>query len=124
MGMMSVETLADCLRDFQSRFNANEQVKKLVRGWDRSILLEATDSDAIFTVTLQGLLITDVKARNETDPDDDNLVHLQASEENLIRILSGDYQPATALIDGELAVFSSEPDKVKLEAISIVIWGM
>jgi putative sterol carrier protein len=87
-------------------------------------LLEATDSDAIFTVTLQGLLITNVKAGNETDPDDDNLVHLQASEENLTRIFSGDYQPATALIDGELAVFSSELDKVKLEAISIVIWGM
>ena len=122
--MMSTGTLADCLRDFQSRFNANEQVKKLVKGWDRSILIEATDSEAIFTVILQNLVITGVKAGDEGNADDDNLVHLQASEENLIKIFSGDYQPATALIDGELAVFSSEPDKVKLEAISIVIWGM
>jgi hypothetical protein len=124
MGMMSAETLADCLRDFQSRFNANERVKKLVKGWDRSILIEATDGDAIFTVTLQDLVITSVKAGDESNADDDNLVHLQASEENLVKIFSGAYQPATALIDGELAVFSSEPDKVKLEAISIVIWGM
>jgi len=27
------------------------------------------------------------------------------------------------LIDGELAVFSTEKDKVKLEAITMVIWG-
>jgi len=39
-------------------------------------------------------------------------------------VFSGDYNPAHALIDGELAVFSNEKDKVKLEAITMVIWGM
>lgn len=123
MGTRNYATLDDCLHGFQDTFNANESVKKLVRGWDRSIVVEATDTESVLTVIVHDLLIKAIKV----GPDDENgdtLIHLQASEENLIRIFSGDYNPANALIDGELAVFSSEKDKVKLEAISMVIWGM
>ena len=107
--------LGECLRSFQTEFNANEQVKKLVKGWDRSIVVEATDSESVFTMMVRDLQLTDIKPGTHGG-DDDDLIHLQASEENLIRIFSGDYNPANALIDGELSVFSSERDKVKLEA--------
>jgi putative sterol carrier protein len=116
-------TIGDCLLDFRSTFNANERVKKLVKGWDRSIVVEATDTESVLTMIVHDLMVTDIKAGAHGE-DDDDPIHLQASEDNLIRIFSGDYNPANALIDGELAVFSSEKDKVKLEAISMVIWGM
>jgi len=123
MGTSNYATLDDCLHGFQNTFNANENVKKLVRGWDRSIVVEATDTESVLTMIVNDLLIKAIKAGSDGE-NVDTLIHLQASEENLIRIFSGDYNPANALIDGELAVFSSEKDKVKLEAISIVIWGM
>ncbi len=116
-------TLLDCLHDFRSAFNANERVKRLVKGWDRLIVVEATDTESVLTMIVHDLMVTEIKAGAHRE-DDDDLIHLQASENNLIKIFSGDYNPANALIDGELAVFSSEKDKVKLEAISIVIWGM
>lgn len=123
MGTTNYTTIGDCLHDFRSTFNANERVKKLVKGWDRSIVVEATDTESVLTMIVHDLMVTDIKAGAHGEDDDDS-IHLQASEDNLIKIFSGDYNPANALIDGELAVFSSEKDKVKLEAISIVIWGM
>ena len=115
-------TLAECLQHFQSTFNDNSRVKKLIKGWERSIIVEATDTNAMLTMIITDLVMTEV--REGAHPNEDNPIHLQASQDVLIRIFSGDYNPAHALIDGELAVFSSEKDKVKLEAITMVIWGM
>ncbi len=115
-------TLAECLQDFQRTFNDNSRVKKLIKGWERSIIVEATDTNATLTMIITDLVMTEV--REGAHANEENPIHLQASQDVLIRIFSGDYNPAHALIDGELAVFSSEKDKVKLEAITMVIWGM
>lgn len=115
-------TLGDCLNHFQNTFNENARVKKLIKNWDRSLIVEATDTNVTLTMVVADLVMTDVK--DGAHPNEDYPIHLQASEESLIRIFSGDYNPAHALIDGELAVFSSEKDKVKLEAITMVIWGI
>jgi len=123
MSKTNYADLSDCLCAFRDTFNANESVKKAVKGWDRSIIVEATDTGSVATMIVNNLTITEVRV-GAVDKHQDDLVHLQASEDTLIRIFAGDYNPANALIDGELAVFSNEKDKVKLEVISIVIWGM
>lgn len=115
-------TLVDCLKHFQETFNNNARVHKLIKNWDRSVIVEATDTEAVLTMMISDLAMTEVKAG--AHPEGDNSIHLQAAQDTLIRIFSGDYNPAHALIDGELAVFSSEKDKIKLEAITMVIWGM
>lgn len=115
-------TLEDCLKHFQNTFNENSRVKKLIKNWERSLIIEATDTEATLTMVIADLVMTEV--RDGAHPNEDNPIHLQASQDTLIRIFSGDYNPAHALIDGELAVFSSEKDKVKLEAITMVIWGI
>ena len=115
-------TLAACLNEFQNTFNANARVKKLIKNWKRSIIVDATDTGAVMTMVIDDLLMSDVK--DGAHPDEDYPIHLQGSQDTLIKIFSGDYNPAHALIDGELAVFSNEKDKVKLEAITMVIWGM
>src|SRR6185503_5613539 len=61
VGIMNQGTLGDCLRSFQNEFNANERVKKLVKGWDRSIVVEATDSEPVFTMIVHDLIITDLQ---------------------------------------------------------------
>ncbi|MDX6611382.1 MAG: hypothetical protein QOD75_568 [Blastocatellia bacterium] len=115
-------TLADCLNAFQTTFNENARVKKLIKNWKRSIIVDATDTGAIMTMMIDDLMMNEVKEGSHAD--EDYPIHLQGSQETLIRIFSGDYNPAHALIDGALAVFSNEKDKVKLEAITMVIWGM
>jgi hypothetical protein len=115
--------LRGALLDFQARFNSNNRVKKLVKNWDRRIFVEATDSGAAHVMVIKELLLGEIhdgmpEEREET------LVHLQADEATLIDIFYGEYNPATALIDGVLAVFSSDRDKVKLEAMAMLIWGL
>lgn len=122
MAMTSEGTaLEKSLQDFSDRFNTNERVKKLIKGWNRSVMLEGTDTGSRFSLLISDGALTDVKkGLVEWDPP----IHLQAEEDVLRRMFTGVYNPASALMDGALAVYSHERDKVKLEAIAMVIWGV
>jgi hypothetical protein len=115
--------LKECLDDFQQRFNTNERVRKLVKNWDRQVMVEATDTGAIYTMYVEDAQMRRIE-EGRSEGDDEYLVHLQASNETLMEIFSGNYNPSTALLDGMLSVFSNERDKVKLEACAMVIWGL
>jgi hypothetical protein len=110
------------LEDFRQRFNAHPRAQKLTQGWHRIILLEATDTGSRWALVVKDQSIAEVTRPDENVESEENLVHLQAIEEVLKDIFSGKYNPATALVDGALAVFSSDKDKVKLEALAMVIW--
>lgn len=115
--------LKECLDDFQQRFNTNERVRKLVKNWDRQVMVEATDTGAIYTMYVEDAQMRRIE-EGRSEGDDEYLVHLQASNETLMEVFSGNYNPSTALLDGMLSVFSNERDKVKLEACAMVIWGL
>ena len=117
-------SLLASLQDFQNRFNNDTRVKKLIKGWNRYLKVDGTDTGEIYTLTIQDLAVTHIEAGCTLADDDENVIALQASQEALVRIFTGKYNPAHALIDGALAVFSGERDKVKLEAIAMIIWGM
>jgi hypothetical protein len=116
--------LLDSLHDFQKTFNANQRVKKLIKGWNRFLKAESTDTNEIYTVTIEDLTITKVESGCPRPEGDEDVITLQAAQETLVRIFLGKYNPAHALIDGALAVFSGDRDKVKLEAIAMIIWGL
>jgi putative sterol carrier protein len=118
------EAYRNVLDDFQQRFNTNPRVKKLVTGWNRLVLLDAVDTGSSYGLVIDSEVLSEVKSIREEDADDEGLVHLQAEESVLKEIFSGKYNPATALTDGALAVFSKERDKVKLEALAMVIWRL
>ncbi len=116
--------LPGVLHEFQSMFNCDSRVEKLTRNWDRFVLLDSTDTGEKWALVVRDRQITDVQQveANGYDEDADDLVHLQADEDVLKDIFSGRYDPARALVDGSLAVFSQDRDKVKLEAIAFVMW--
>ena len=115
--------LKACLEDFQHRFNTNGRAKKLVKRWDREVLVEATDTGTAYTMVIEDEQLQEI-LDGGSESEDEYLVHLQASEETLTKIFSGNYNPSTALLDGMLSVFSNDRDKVKLEALALVIWGL
>ena len=114
--------LEPALNVFRERFNSSDRVKKLIKGWNRKILVQPTDVESEFTMTVENLAVTSILPKVEPGEDTD-LIYLQATEDILRQIFVGDYNPAHAHIDGDLAVFSAERDKIKLEAIALVIWG-
>ena len=121
---VQTSSLLASLHDFQNRFNNDQRVKKLIKGWNRFLRVEGTDSGEIYTCTIRDLAITAVDPGCSVEDDDEDLISLQAGQDVLVRIFTGKYNPAHALIDGALAVFSGERDKVKLEAIAMIIWGL
>jgi hypothetical protein len=118
------ETYEAVLTDFKERFNTNPRAQKLVKDWERLIVLEATDSRSAYGLVVEEQQLKEVRRLESFDDEADDLVHLQAEEQILRAIFSGKYNPATALTDGALAVFSKERDKVKLEALAMVIWRL
>jgi hypothetical protein len=112
------------LQDFQVRFNANSRAAKLTAGWDRQLLLEPTDSDERYLLTVAGARLTEIREGAIAPGTDERLVTMSAEEATLIEIFSGVTNPSTALIDGQLEVYSDSRDKVKLEALALVIWGL
>ena len=120
----SAEGYRAVLDDFRERFNSNPRARKLVVGWDRLILLDSSDTGSRYGLNIADQEMTNIQIVSDFDEDSDNLVHLQAEEEVLEEIFSGKYNPATALTDGALAVYSKERDKVKLEALAMVIWRL
>lgn len=125
MAVVTDSELGTCLLDFQKTLNENGRVKKLLKKWDRAIFFEATDNQEQFTMIVADQLITAIEPGLDLNGmSQEERILLQADAETLIRIFSGEYNPATAHIDGALAVYSSDKDKVKLEAIAMVIWGL
>jgi hypothetical protein len=121
---VQTSNLLASLHDFQNRFNNDTRVKKLIKNWNRYLKVEGTDSGEVYTSTIQDLAINKVEPGCPVADDDENLISLQAGQDVLVRIFTGKYNPAHALIDGALAVYSGERDKVKLEAIAMIIWGL
>lgn len=117
-------TYENVLKDFKDRFNGNVRAQKLVKDWNRTVLLDSTDTGSKFGLVLKDQVMVEVRSMSAADQEADNVVHLQAEEDVLQEIFAGRYNPATALVDGALAVFSPDRDKVKLEALAMVIWRL
>jgi hypothetical protein len=112
------------LQDFRERFNGNPRAQKLVKDWDRIVLLDSTDTGSKFGLVVKDQVMVEVRAMPDADEEAEGVVHLQAEEDVLHEIFAGRYNPATALVDGALAVYSADRDKVKLEALAMVIWRL
>src|SRR4051812_5684400 len=88
------------LHHFQHLFNDNPRVKKLVKNWERTILLTATDTGSQYSLIVRAEELAEICNAPVIDRDEsDGVVQLQAEESVLKQIFSGKYNPATALLD-------------------------
>src|SRR5258708_11468924 len=120
---VQTSSLLDSLHDFQRRFNENQRVKKLIKGWDRYLKVEGTDTNELYTVTIKDLLITKIDPGYSLPEDNEDVITLQARQEALERIFTGKYNPAHALIDRALAAFLRDRDIVRFQACAILGFG-
>src|SRR6478752_4805924 len=118
---VQTSSLLASLQDFQNRFNNDARVKKLIKGWNRYLKVDGTDTGEIYILTIQDLAVNKIETGCLVSDDDEDLISLQVVQEVLVRIFIGKYNPAHVLIDGALVVFFGERDKVKLEAIAMII---
>jgi hypothetical protein len=112
--------LRQSLEQFRQQSNSHPRIASLIKGWEPTIVVEATDSGSTHYIPVRACRIDSIaEGSNETR----HLVHLRAPEAVLTDVFAGRINPATAFLDGALEIFAEDKDHVKLDAISLVLWG-
>ena len=113
--------LPDCLSAFVQSVNGNAGLATLLKGWEPLLVIEATDSGQQFHYQVRNCRIRDA---SEGGADGSDPVLLRSDSDTLAKVFSGVLNPARAYLEGSLEVFGSDRDQIKLDAISLVLWGM
>jgi hypothetical protein len=108
------------LASFQRRVNENSRLKKLTRGWTPHILIESVGSEASFTLVVRDGEITEVRRGRAEGAKN---IEVRAAAPTLVDLFEGRLNPALAAADGQIEVYGPEADLVKLDAITLVLWG-
>ncbi|MEW5754899.1 MAG: hypothetical protein AB1810_01215 [Pseudomonadota bacterium] len=117
---MHTAEIEQTLKTFQDKVNAHAALRSLLKGWEPTIIVEPTDSPRVFSLPVRNQKIDAVWDRRHADRHE---ILVRGTGQLLNAVFSGKTNPARAHLDGELAVFGTERDQVKLDAISLVLWG-
>lgn len=118
---MSASQLRDGLLRFQRNVNDHPQMRKVLNDWDRDILVEASDAPERYLLLVRDRRMDEVTTG---DPSGIDIISIKAPLETLMEIFCGFLSPAQAHDEGVLQVFASERDQVKLDTISLLLWGL
>ncbi len=112
--------LHQVISSFADKVNANDKVGRLISNWNPNIILSATDRDAVFTLRVRDTKIQSVAVGEESARHE---IRMEADGEVLRAIFTGQTNPATAVLTGDLAIFGEAADHIRLDAVSMLIWG-
>jgi putative sterol carrier protein len=114
--MASVEEIAEAYADWRERCNANERLRRMLRGWDRVVHLEATDTGDRFTVEVADQRIGALSLAEVGVPD----LVVTATSEDFSDLFWGDLNPSEKYMSGEIVLAGSQEDVMRLDALSMV----
>jgi putative sterol carrier protein len=113
---MSLAGLREALGEFAGRINQDPKLRKMVADWERAIALEATDGGGAGILVRAGEVTV-------TDLPDTPDIRLRASGDILHAVFSGALSPTEPYVDGSLRVEGSQEDVLRLDFLSLMIWG-
>jgi hypothetical protein len=113
-------SLDETLAQFRSKVNGDSRLISILHGWEPVIAVEVLDTGWKRYLQVRNCRIEDIRP---DITDDAHMVHLLASEDVLAAVFDGRFNPTEAFLDGELQIFASDKDQIKLDAISLILWG-
>lgn len=114
--MATTEEIVEAYAAWRERCNANERLRRMLRGWDRVVHLEATDTGDRFTVEVHGQAIGALSLDAVGTPD----LVVTASSEDFADLFWGDLNPSEKYLSGEIKLAGSQEDVMRLDALSMV----
>lgn len=101
------------------KVNADPRLKEMNRDWSRTIRLEPTDdhSPAAFSY-LEGTMEVLPEEGDRTAD-----IVLMAPEAILYSVFSGASSPTEPYLEGTLKVLGTQEDVIRLDFLSLMIWG-
>ena len=116
--MATHQEIKDSLLFFLANYQKNERLKIMNQDWDRVINIRANDIVSECSMVLEkGLL--EVKEGASQNPD----LTVEANSEILADLFYGDITPTEPYLNGSLKILGSEEDILRLDFISLLIWG-
>lgn len=115
--MTPAEELQDSLESFARSCNENQSLMGMIKDWNRTMHIRATDlgTDATL-VTRDGVVTTAAGAPVSAD------LALQSTGEILAQIFYGEVSPNDPYNDGTLRIQGPEGDIVRLDFVIAMLW--
>lgn len=116
-----MSTLKATLETFREQVNSNRLIAPLLKNWQRTVIIDCEDSGATYSLIVRDCRLVEIReGRLETGI----TLNVAAEEAVIEKIFTGALNPSTAFLDGEIEVYGDDADKVKLDAITLVLWGL
>ena len=112
--------LAETLLQFHDKVNADSRLQSILRGWEPVIVVEVLGTGWKRYLVVRDCRIAEIRSNDEESP---HVVHLLAEEDVLNAVFDGGLNPTEAFLNGDLQIFANDKDQVKLDAISLMLWG-
>lgn len=116
--MATHEEITGSLNAFKDNFNKNDRLKVMNRDWDRVVVIKATDVESLHSLTIREGVVSLIEGASE-NPD----LTVISDSETLADIFYGDMTPTEPYNNGTLRIMGSEDDIIRLDFISLMIWG-
>lgn len=110
--------ITESLQVFKDSYNSNERLKIMNRDWNRVVVVQATDIVSLHTLTVRDGVVS-MKEGAAENPD----LTVISDSETLADIFYGDVTPTEPYNNGILRIIGQEDDIIRLDFISLMIWG-
>ena len=107
------------LGEFAEKVNGTRRMESLLKGWDRCISVKSTDTGVSCHIQVKDRRLSLVRSGDDALES----VEVEGKEDLLKDVFRGIKNPAKESLDGNLSVFGSDKDQMKLDAIALVLWG-
>ncbi|HAM01930.1 MAG TPA: sterol carrier protein [Acidimicrobiaceae bacterium] len=114
--MATTEEIAEAFAEWRQRCNANDRLKRMLRGWDRVVHLRTSDSSEQFTIEVRDQSIGPLGMGASGEPD----MVVTATSEDFADLFWGDLNPSEKYMSGEIVLAGSQEDVMRLDAMSMV----
>ena len=115
--MATSEELQDSLASFAQSCNDNARLPSMIRDWNRTLHIHATDIAGDYALVTQGGVVSTSPGAPPT-PD----LTLQSTSDILTAIFYGELSPNEPYNDGTLRVVGPEADIVRLDFVIAMLW--
>lgn len=113
-----MSALGDALNTFRDRVNGDDRLKEMNRDWSRRIRVQPSDADEAWRISYEeGVMAVDQDLSGDFD------ILLRAPGEILTGVFSGASSPTEPYLDGSLTIQGSQEDVLRLDFLSLMIWG-
>ena len=110
--------IGESLKVFQESYNSNERLKIMNKDWERVVVIKATDIQSEHTIVVREGVVS--QGEGVTGGADLTVI---SDSETLADIFYGDITPTEPYNTGTLRIIGQEEDILRLDFISLMIWG-